>query len=325
VRTLKILTVLLAVSSTIAFVLASRATARPLTAISSITPSMNYAYVRIEGRIPNFPTVSDDAIAFNVLDASGDIRVTAYRTVADVLQREQRIPMPGDVVTVEGTLRIRDDVPSLVLNTTEALHIQSTEATSIRLSALDTTSVGERVQVIGQVRRVRTVSEGLMIATLRAGNATADMPLPLSLPMFATAPSLQEGEWISVTGGVGDFRDARQLLPLGTAAIERSAPPVDAFDIRPIRALDKTFVGQWVAVTGQVVDLRPFSQGMRLLVEDEDAAQLTIVVFERVWDSLPISTTLAVGDVVRVQGEVQDYRGELEILPEIAVDVTHVE
>lgn len=325
-RTLKVLTVVLALSSAVAFVLASRATARPLTAISAVQPSMNYAYVRIEGRVPDFPNLTDGALSFRVLDQSGEMRVVAYRSVVDGLTAAKRIPMPGDLVIIEGTLRIRDEEPSLIVNAPEALMIQSqaNDVAPIRLAALDAMQVGERAQVTGQVRRVRAVNESLKIVTLREGNATVDIVLPLNLPVFAGVPALAEGEWIRVIGGVGEFRGTKQVLPLGAAAIER-VPKPKADDVRPIGALDKSLVGQWVGLRGTVTDLRSFSQGMRIVLRDDAGAEMIAVIFDHAWQAMPISQTLSVGDAVRVDGELQEYRGALEILPELAVDVSIVE
>lgn len=320
-RLLNALTIALATSSTVALVLASRATARPLTVISSVQPSMNYAYVRIEGRVPDFPSLNDGSLSFRVLDASGDMRVTAYRAVAESLASTSHLPMPGDLVSIEGTLRIRDDEPSLVLNAPEALVVQPAVATSIRLAALDAMQVGEVVSVTAQVRRVRNVSDNLSILTLRQDSATADMLLPLDV-LGAGVPPLQAGDWVTVIGGVGDFRGAKQVLPRAASAISKVAAPNDADAVRPLEALDTTLTGQWLTVQGTVEDLRPMAQGMRVLVNDGTAQPLTVVLFDRVWEAAPYSTTLTVGDVVRVQGELQEYRGELEIVPELAGDLT---
>jgi DNA/RNA endonuclease YhcR with UshA esterase domain len=179
--------------------------------------------------------------------------------------------------------------------------------------------LGERAQTAGQVRRVQDISDVLRIITLRDGNAVADVVLPLTLPGFDNPPQFQVGDWISVTGGVGEFRDARQLLP--SSASDIAAHAATQYTLRPINALDKDLLGQWVAVKGIVSDLRPFNQGMRVDMRDDSDATITVVMFDSVWQSLPFSQTLFVDDVIRVQGELAEYRGELEVLPELAADV----
>ena len=126
---------------------------------------------------------------------------------------------------------------------------------------------------------------------------------------------------MKVAGGVGEYRDAKQLLPSSAAAIEKTEAPLP--DLRPIAALSDDLLGQWVSVQAQVDDLRPFAQGMRLMLSEGDA-MLTAVLFDSVWQSLPFSETLQAGDVLQLQGELSDYRGELEIVPELPIDVEKV-
>jgi len=282
---------------------------------------MNYAYVRIEGIVPAFVSLQDDYLSFRVMDAGGDLRVSAYRNVVEQLFTQRRMPKPGDHVIVEGTLRIRDDEPSLVLNTLEGLIIKTPDAPAIKLSALDAMSIGEKATVFGQVRRIRQISPRLQVITLREGSATADMLLPMDDAVFGDAPALNEGDWITVAGGVGEFRDAKQLLPSSAADIMKM--PAPSPDSRPLNALSNDLLGQWVGVKAQVDDLRPFKQGMRLMLSAGDAT-ITAVLFDSVWQSLPFSETLQAGDVLQLQGELSDYRGELELVPELPVDVEKV-
>ena len=279
---------------------------------------MNYAYVRIEGIVPAFVSLQDGYLSFRVMDAGGDLRVSAYRNVVGQLIAQQRVPKPGDHVIVEGTLRIRDDEPSLVLNTVEGLIVETPDAPAIKLSALDVMGIGEKATVTGQVRRIRQISPRLQVITLRDGSATADMLLPLDDGVFGAVPPLNEGDWITVAGGVGEFRDTKQLLP--SSAVDIMKTPAPSPNLRPLNALSNDLLGQWVGVQAQVDDLRPFKQGMRLMLSEGDVT-ITAVLFDRVWQSLPFSETLQAGDVLQLQGELSDYRGELEIVPELPADV----
>lgn len=321
-RLLKALTLLLAVSSVIALIVASRAKPRPLTAIAAVQPAMNFGYVRIEGVVPAYPTLSaqDKFLSFRVWDASGELRVAAYRAVVERLLAERRIPLPGDRVSVEGTLRIRDDEPSLILNAAEGLTIETPPAAMIHLGELNATALGERVQTAGQVRRIRDAGERLRIVSVRDGDATADVVLSLDLPVAIVAPPLRVGEWISVTGGIGEYRGAKQVLASHVDIVQEGTMPT-AGHFHAIGELGDGLLGRWVGVEGVVSDLRPFKQGMRVDVTDASGASIIIVMFDSVWQKLPFSTTLSVDDRIRVEGELAEYRGQIELLPELPVDV----
>ncbi len=280
-RLLKALTLLLAASSVIALIIASRATPRPLTAISAVQPAMNFGYVRIEGVVTAYPTLSeqDKFLSFRVWDASGELRVTAYRAVVERLLAERRVPLPGDRVSVEGTLRVRDDEPSLILNAAEGLSIETPPAAAIRLAELNTMSLGERVQTAGQVRRVRNVSDRLRIISIRDGDAVAEVVSALNLSAFITTPPLSVGQWICVTGAVGEYRGAKQVLSSHVDILQGDRMPTADY-FRPIAELDDRLLSRWVGVEGVVSDLRPFKQGMRVDVTDASGASSAVVMFD---------------------------------------------
>jgi DNA/RNA endonuclease YhcR with UshA esterase domain len=320
-RLLKALTVVLALSSVIAFLFASRLNARPLTAISAVSPSMNYAYVRIEGAITSYPTHSekDGYLSFVVQDKSGEMRVLSYRASTTMLAQENRIPMPGDFVRVEGHLRVRDEDSSLILSAPESLSLERSDPAQIELSALDAMRIGERVRVVGQVRRVRSIGDSLQIVTLRAGETTLDMTVPTKLRAFGIARAFNIGDWLDITAGVGEFRGMKQLLPTNADAIQPAAQP-PSFK-RAVASLNMDLLGRWVEIQGRVSDLRPFSQGMRLEVTDESNRSIEVVLFDSIWERLPFSTTLTVDNIVQLQGRLIVFRETLEIQPELSVDV----
>ncbi len=324
-KLLKLLTLLLAIASTGLFVIASRATPRHITAIAAIQPAMNFAYVQIEGDVLAYPSLSDGYVSFLVQDADsgGQIRVSAYRDVVEQLLTQRHLPMPGDHVTVEGTLRVRDDEASLALNMAEGLAIQTPAAQPIELNAIDAALLGERVMAVGQVRRVRDISPSLRTVTLRMGSGVAEVMLPLSLAnQFGPIAELTVGTWIRVSGSVSQYRDLRQILPASAADLQiLDASAMPQIELRPIAALGKPLLGQWVAVQGLVTDLSPFKQGMRVQLQDAQGHQILAVVFDSAWQQVPFSQTLAINDTITVQGELANYRGDLEIVPELGLDM----
>lgn len=327
-KPLKLLTVLLAISGVVALVIAMRThaqSARPLTPLAAIQPSMNYAYVRVEGVITQYPIVDDQrsTVSFQLNDTDGgfsSLRVSAYGSAARDLLAAHRLPLPGQRISLEGTLRVRDEQPSLVLNTAEALQVNESPVNEIDLNGLEAVGIGERVSTLGQVRQIREIGEGLHLITLRSNAATTTLLLPLNLAeQMGQWPTLKMGDWISVTASVGEFRDARQLLPSAANAIVKIAAP--KADVRHIDSLGRNLVGQWVSIKGNVSDLRPFQQGMRVMVQEGNSEAITVVLFDSEWDQVPMSQTMQIGDAIGISGELSEYRRELEVVPEIAQDV----
>ena len=65
----------------------------------------------------------------------------------------------------------------------------------------------------------------------------------------------------------------------------------------------------------------PFKGGGRIGLAGDDGGELTLTLFDSLWNTLPVSDTLAPGDVVLASGRLAEYRGALELQPEIAPDV----
>ena len=145
-RLLKILVALLAISSTAALLIAARTTPRLTTSIAAIHPAMNFAYVRLQGAVIAHPTIEKDYITFRLRDAEGELRVSAYRQVAQALATEGRLPAAGDRVTVDGTLRIREGEAYLTLNVADELHIETPEPVPASLETLPRAAPGDGIE-----------------------------------------------------------------------------------------------------------------------------------------------------------------------------------
>jgi hypothetical protein len=83
----------------------------PVVPIGEITPTMNFATVRVTGKVIRRPYIGRhngqiDYLSFPVDDGTGSLRIAAYRHVARALHMEDRIPAQGNNVDVTGNLRI---------------------------------------------------------------------------------------------------------------------------------------------------------------------------------------------------------------------------
>jgi DNA/RNA endonuclease YhcR with UshA esterase domain len=318
-RPFRTLTLVLAFAGLIALIWAARATPRAVTSAGAITPAMNFAYVRLSGVVVDFPALEPDGsyLSFRVADADGVVRAQAYRAAATVLLTAGAIPSPGDEAQIEGTLRIRDGEAALVIASADGVLLTRREVDPIGLAGLDGLGLGQRVAVRGQIRRVREAA-GLRILTLRDGNAEAEAVMRMDAPGGDREPLPVVGSWTRAVGGVGEYRGRRQLLlmPGGLAAEPAPAPA-----LRPPSALSRALQDDWVTTQARVSRLAPFKGGVRIGLAGDDGGELTLTLFDSLWNTLPFSNTLAPGDLVLASGRLAEYRGALELQPEIAPDV----
>ncbi|MFO7870548.1 MAG: hypothetical protein R6V03_03850 [Kiritimatiellia bacterium] len=85
----------------------------PLIKVSDITPTMNFAYVRVRGKVIRKPYVGRDEpgsspsyVSFSLNDGTGVLRAVAYRQAASKLHEAGLIPAEGERVEVSGSLSV---------------------------------------------------------------------------------------------------------------------------------------------------------------------------------------------------------------------------
>jgi len=108
---------------------------------------------------------------------------------------------------------------------------------------------------------------------------------------------------------------------VGLAAIYIGAVHVRP-SITPIAKIDNEFVGLKVTISGQVVDLRESNGHLFLKLQDNSGSVISVPIFSSTRSQLGDSIEML--DEVQVTGEVGLYRGELQVVPEEAGDISIV-
>ena len=326
VRAVKYGSLLLAVVGVLVLLLVARRSTVPMVEIGRLVETMNWAYVRVTGTVTRQPAYEPETGTLTLWlgDGTGEILVTAYRPEAEWLLAAGRVPVMGDGVTLEGTLRIKDEFQYLVLNVPEHAEIRPAEATTLPIGQVDASRLYQKVTVQGVIRDDRTPYEGLRILTLRDASGEIDVTLGAEAAAIAGPwPDLQVGQPLQVTGAVGSYGGTPQIS-VGRAS--DLVPLAKAMAIAPeqrIGALPAAAAGDLVVVTGTVTGIHPFSAGVRCTLDDGSGA-VTLLLWQDLYASLDDSQALVEGTQLRVLGELAEYHGELEIVPELPSDVTVV-
>lgn len=329
VRTLKYGSLLLAVAGLAVLVFVAGRSEVPVIRIGDLAATMNWAYVRIEGvvsRQPVYdPAAVDEAAASGltlwVWDGTGEIMVKAYRTEAEELSAGDLLPVMGDGVSLAGTLRLKEDFGYLVLNETEKMEVRPGEPVTMPAAEIHPGLRYQKIRLRGVIRELRTPYEGLQIASLWDDSGTIDLALPATV-MAARGglPPLAKGQAVEVVGAVDLYRDTVQV------SVGRPADMVlldDAPEIAPLReigSLSTGDIGHLVAVEGRIAEIELFSAGVKWILAN-GTSTVTLLFWQDIYDTLPPSALAGPGATVRAQGLVAEYRGELEIMPELPADI----
>ena len=112
----------------------------PVKSIASITPAMNFGYITVMGKASQpmrYYKSGGKITSLNLYleDESGDIRVAAYRNVAEELNKEGISVRKGDKVKVSGTVKVRDNNVSILLQNPK--HFKVISSTGVELVSLE--------------------------------------------------------------------------------------------------------------------------------------------------------------------------------------------
>jgi DNA/RNA endonuclease YhcR with UshA esterase domain len=295
----------------------------PSVEIGRAGATTNMAYVQVDGYVVRSPTYYEDSgyLSFVVADETGEVRVSAYRQEAEALRSAGRVPALGDHVTVAGTLRIREEDVAMTLNVPDHLEIVRPEATDREIGTLSAQDELARVRVRGQVWAVEQPYEGLTLVTLRDTSGAIDVAVDQNLELLTGALlPLEPGQSVETLAAVSLYRDTPQLVPASVADLVLLAEEVPVAHESAIGALRIADADRMMTVEGTVVEVDPFSAGVKATLED-DSGQIVMLLWQDLYDSLPYPQALAPGSRVRVTGAISVYRNELEVIPERTIDV----
>jgi DNA/RNA endonuclease YhcR with UshA esterase domain len=323
IRAVKITAILLAtVGLALLWIAATRAEVPQIT-IGQAGATMNMAYVRLEGHCTRAPSYDpeSDYLSFWIEDDTGEIRVSAYRAETREIIAQGRVPALGDLVEVAGTLRVREDFLALTLNVPEQLAITRADPVDRDIVAIELADQYLRVRVRGEVRAVYEPYDGLTLITVR--DETGSIPIAVSEDLIALSgitPTLSTGQSVEIVATVSFYGDTPQLVPASVADIVPLDHAERVATEKNIGELTSEDVGQLAIVRGTVIEVNFFSAGVKLTLDDGTGTVIALL-WQDVYDGLRNGPEPGVGAEVQVQGEVSQYRGEMEVVPELAKDV----
>ena len=261
---------------------AARGSPTPKVTVASVGATMNYAYVRLEGKVTRGPTYDPDTqeLRFYLADSTGEIMVSSFRAVTRQLLAQNNIPVAGDQVAAEGTLRVRDDFSSLNLVSPDKIELTHPAANVIKIGDIGRENNLQVVSVTGDVREIRTPYKGLTLFSV--GDATGEIDLAVYSDVLALSGPLvdaQLGDAVRVSGTVTFYQESPQLALTNARDLVKLDPGLAPATSSKIGDLDASRVGTRVSVAGNVTDAKEFSQGLRVILDD-GSGTITLLVWQ---------------------------------------------
>lgn len=196
---------------------------------------MNYAVVRVNGTVTTVPYVSETGgrlgLTFSINDGTGNIDIRVYSPLAEEMIKKGLVPFPGDKVTAEVQLRVRETYTYAILNYLGGLKFNSIlySDNPERVKYLDKNMSDMYVAVEGIVTEFSNVSSGYLL-TLDTGESLVTVLIPRVLLVFGNV-SVKVGDTVYAPGIVYLYKGSspeivvRNLTQLSITPIE-NAPEV---------------------------------------------------------------------------------------------------
>ncbi|MBF0499786.1 MAG: hypothetical protein HQM09_06620 [Candidatus Riflebacteria bacterium] len=194
----------------------------PEVKIDQLGPLSNFAHVRVIGTVERSYGVHPQwkSLAFTLAqtDSKGEartIRVSAYAKVATDIEKQKKVPLDGDEISVEGQVRFQKDSPSLLINAPEHLSIikraeeETVEQTSLEPAQVSKEHLGKMVTVKGGVADVAGFPRGMLVRLEDGGQGLAVwLPSKLADDMNL---SIQAGDIVEAKGKVKPYKDSLEI------------------------------------------------------------------------------------------------------------------
>ena len=179
---------------------------------------------------------------------------------------------------------------------------------------------GQEVTVNGRVIAAANFANGFKF-TLDDGNGRAVLLLWHNVYDDAwDAPQLNIGATVQATGQVEQYEGEWQIAPDFGGDVKVTTPGGTFAPARAIGELSN-HVGELAQISGAILRLEATSSAVKIFVGDE-TGEIVVFVWRTVLDRIPNNVALGqVGTQVKVNGRVENYRSNLELVPALPYDV----
>ncbi len=288
--------------------------------VNTLTPLDVGLRVRIVGEVRQVRTPYEGMTLITVRDDSGEIAVAVDETTTALTGALPEI-VEGQGIEVVGAVSLYKDTPQLVPASVADIVLSAAPPAA---AAIPVTSLGEAqnaalgswVRLQGRVVLMEGFKGG-MKATLDDGTGQIMLVLWDNVYTALENPAAVDvGAEVVVEGELGSYEDELQIVPesFRDITIVTPAPEIPRVAVGDLQAQD---VGRVVRLRGVLGAPEGFSAGAKAQLDD-GTGSITVLLWTNILTAL--DPPPSAGQTVEVIGVIQEYRGELEILPRSALD-----
>jgi DNA/RNA endonuclease YhcR with UshA esterase domain len=300
----------------------------PIVEIGSIEPTMNFAYVRVEGNVTEEARVNREgghirSVRFVVDDGTGEIPVTAFRAKGQELVDADLLPSVGDHVLVTGSLSVSAERVGLWLQSPRQLVIERAQVVKVLLGEISDSDLGSTVMVEGRITSVvppRQDTRRPWVIVLQDASGKQEVSFWQDVyDVLGNKVQFAPGSHVRATVAVGSFRGKVQLRLAAAEDIAFIDAPAATGrkEKTPVTALGDVTPGQegrYVKVEGKVVSVTPpgDEHAPYVVLLRDDTGELPVVYWESIAKGMLINAPVE-GATWQAIGRVNVYSNRVQV------------
>ncbi|MBU0679310.1 MAG: hypothetical protein KJ626_14520 [Verrucomicrobia bacterium] len=328
----------------------------PIIEVGSISPTMNFAYVRVAGTVSADARITQEgnavkSVRFIIDDGTGEIPVTAFRQKGQALVDSGLIPRVGDKVIATGSLSVSADRIALWLQAPEQLEIEHAGVQKVTFDEIVPELAGSRIQIDAAIVKFTEPPEGVKrpwVILITDGENYDEITFwSDTADQFEDFSRLERGVNIRAIVSVGTYRGKTQLKLSQAADIEflneqtiqvpERQQEKQSWQKQPsakkkwtpknqevaLADISKDIAGAKVRFSGVVKELlKPTEEkAPHKLIVSDGYASVTVVFWDKVAEVVLADGPVEAGTPVEVTGEVNVYEDELQVKVRFSNDV----
>lgn len=322
----------------------------PVVKIGEIKPAMNFAVVRVVGAVSGDARIFKEgehvrSLRFTVDDGSGEILVQAYKSQAQALVDKYGLPREGDHVEVTGSLGVLegDDI-AMRVQVPERLVLMRADTKPMALRDVTSSMIGKNIVVEGTIAKAIAPKPGSKAPwTIVITDAGGQQEIAFWQDIYDEIRDkvlLAPGAPIRARVAVRSYKDKLQLALSQGMDIEFIAAhaaksmvagpgaPSGETPLTPVGDVTAAMAGKAVKVSGRVTQVKVPEQGSKApykVTLQEGDKQVSVIYWDTVARHLDDNSKPVVGALMTAKGQVNEYKGRLQIKIGNSADLTLVD
>jgi len=300
-------------------------------AIGSIKPEDEYLRVRVQGEVEGSYEPYEGLTLITVRDETGSIPVAVSE---DMLALDGSPPLllpKGQPVEVVAAVSLYGDTVQLApASVADIAPLDQPVLVAIerQIGELTGEDAGQVIIVSGTITELDPFSAGVKF-TLEDTSGQVTVLLWQDVYDGLSAEAKPEvGAEAQVQGKLSEYQGELEVIPnlpddvWVLAPPPNIAPPTETpqpegneIETRAIGDVTSADVGQTVHLAGTLGEMETFSAGVKFALDD-GSGTIILLLWQNVYDSILDAEQLVAGARVEVVGQIKEYRGDLEIIPE---------